>query len=181
SRGTMLATEDLMLGRTLLGDRLRDLRQVLRYLRERPDVDANKVALWGDSFAPVNAIEVRADVPWDAEKLPAQAEPLGGLLALLGALFEEQIAAVYVHGGLVNYITLLAGPFCYVPHDVIVPGAVPAGDLRYVAAALAPRPLRLQNLVDGRNRKPWVDIAADALEPAPTVYRAEGAAQRLLI
>lgn len=36
-----------MLGQTLLGDRLRDLRSVLRYLRGRTDLDAGRLDLWG--------------------------------------------------------------------------------------------------------------------------------------
>jgi cephalosporin-C deacetylase-like acetyl esterase len=181
SRGTLLATEDQMLGRTLLGDRLRDLRYVLRYLRSRPELDGTRLALWGESFTPINATEARMDVPWDAEKLPTQAEPLGGLLALLAALFEDYIRAVYINGGLVNYMTLLDSQFCYVPQDVIVPGAVSVGDLPQLIAALASRPVRLQNLVDGRNRKMLPDIAAKSLEPALQTYRAERAADRLMI
>ena len=45
------------------------------------------------------------------------AEPLGGLLALFGALFEDDVRAVSVHGGLAGYESLLLSPFCYVPHD----------------------------------------------------------------
>src|SRR5262245_16648591 len=51
---TLLANEELMLGQTLLGARLRDLRSVLRHLRARDDVDGRRIALWGDSFAAVN-------------------------------------------------------------------------------------------------------------------------------
>jgi cephalosporin-C deacetylase-like acetyl esterase len=181
SSSTLLANEDLMLGRTLLGDQLRDLRIVLRGLKGREELDPSRVALWGDSFAPVNAAGTLVEVPRDAEKLPAQSEPLGGLLALFGALFEDNIKAVYINGGLVNYLTLLDGQFCYVPHDAIVPGAVTVGDLPHVIASLAPRPLRLQNLVDGRNRKMSLELATRSLAPAFEVYRAEGVADRLAI
>src|SRR5262249_30231461 len=91
-------------------------------------------------------------VPLDADPFPHFAEPLGGLLALLGGLFEESVRAVYVRGGLASYGALLESPFLYVPHDAIVPGAVAVGDLGQVASALAPRPIRLEGLVDGRNR-----------------------------
>ena len=43
-----------LFGETLLGQRLRDLRSVLAYLRARSDVDGKRIALWGDSFAPPN-------------------------------------------------------------------------------------------------------------------------------
>ena len=54
--------------------------------------------------------------------MPDQAEPLGGLLALLGGLFEDDVRAVAVRGGLVSYASLLDSPFFYVPHDAVVPG-----------------------------------------------------------
>jgi len=156
SPSTLLANENLMIGRTLLGDRVRDLRSVLRYLQGRDEV--GRVALWGDSFARVNGAEERVEVPWDAEQLPAQAEPLGGLLALLTALYEESIAAVHIRGSVVSYQSLLASPFCHVAPDAIVPGALTAGDLAAVTAALAPRPVRAVGGVDGRNRR----VTADA-------------------
>lgn len=163
SNGTLLANEDLMLGRTLLGDRLRDLRSVLRFLKSRAELDSSRLALWGDSFAPVNGPDVRIEAPWDADKLPAPSEPLGGLLALFGGLFEDDLA-ISINAGLVSYASLLEGQFCFVPHDVIVPGALAAGDLSDVAAALQPRPLLLQGLVDGQNRRAK-SSAADKNEP----------------
>ena len=78
---------------------------------------------------------------------------MGGLLALLAPLFEKDIRCVYIRGGLVSYASVLESPFLYVPHDVVVPGALTVGDVSDVAAALAPRPLRLDALVDGLNRR----------------------------
>ena len=111
------------------------------------------MALWGESFAPTNPAGRDLAVPLDADPFPHQAEPLGGLLALLGALFEDDVSAVSVRGGLTGYESLLQSPFFYVPHDALVPGALTAGDLCDLAAALAPRPLRVEGLVDGLNRK----------------------------
>jgi hypothetical protein len=176
---TAISATELMLGRTLLGDRLRDLRAVLGYLRGRADLDAGRVALWGDSFAAVNPADRRLDVPLDADDQPDLAEPLGELLALFGGLFEEDVRAVYARGGLTGYRALLDGPFGYVPHDALVPGALTAGDLGDVAAALAPRPLRLEGLVDGLNRKAGGEALARALETARAAYRSAGAPDRL--
>lgn len=181
SVGTFLACEELMLGQTVLGSRLRDLRSVLRYLRTRPDLDAGRLALWGDSFASVNSPDDNLHVPWDAEKLPAQAEPLGGLLALFGALFEDEVRAVSIRGGLAGYHTLLPSQFLFVPHEALVPGALTAGDLSDVAGALAPRPLRLEGLVDGLNRRVPAESLAKTLEPARTPYQRAGADQRLQV
>ncbi len=167
SSSTSIWANEAMLGGTLLGARLRDLRSVIRYLRTRDDLNGGRIALWGDSFAPVNPQDRNLAVPLDAPKLPAQAEPLGGLLALFGALFEhEPVRAVSIQGGLVGYHSLLDSPFCYVPHDILVPDALTAGDLCDVAAALAPRPLRLDRLVDAHNRQVNVQALARVYETA---------------
>jgi hypothetical protein len=170
-----------MLGQTLAGARLRDLRSVLCYLRERTDLDPARVALWGDSFAPVNPEGRRLEVPLDADRLPDQAEPLGGLLALLAALFEDSIQAVYAQGGLAGYASLLQSPFCYVPHDVVVPGALTAGDLCDVAAALAPRPLRLEGLVDGLNCRVPAAVLGTTFELTRMAYQTAGAQDRFVL
>ena len=148
---TAISASELMLGRTIAGLRVRDLRGLLRVLRTREEVDATRIALWGDSFAPVNGPETRVDVPWDAPKLPAVGHPMGGLTALLGALFEPDVRAVYARGGLESYASALRSPFLHVPHDAIVPGALLAGDLPAVAAAVG-RPLKREGQIDGLNR-----------------------------
>jgi cephalosporin-C deacetylase-like acetyl esterase len=179
STATGISSNELMLGQTLVGSRLRDLRSVLRYLRTRSEFDPARIALWGDSFAPVNPPERNVKAPLDADDLPDHAEPLGGLLALFGALYEGDVRAVYAYGGLTGYQSLLHSPFCYVPHDVIVPGALSAGDLADVAAILAPRPLCLEGMVNGLNRRFPAEALAEALGPARTAYRAASAADRL--
>ncbi|HTU16936.1 MAG TPA: dienelactone hydrolase family protein [Gemmataceae bacterium] len=168
---TALSATEALLGQTLLGSRLRDVRSALRYLRGRGDLDARHLALWGDSFAPVNPKDRNLAVPLEVDPFPNVAEPLGGLLALFGALFEDDVRAVHVRGGLASYDSLLHSPFCYVPHDALVPGALTAGDLSDVAAALAPRPLRLQGLVDGLNHEVSAETAAKIYEPARNAYR----------
>jgi cephalosporin-C deacetylase-like acetyl esterase len=155
SEETSAASTEFMLGNTLLGGRLKDLRTVLAYLGKRQDLDSRRIALWGDSFAPVNPQKLLLDeVPgWQiGPEIQNQAEPLGGLLALLGSLYEENVHAVAVRGGLAAYVSILEGAFVYVPNDIIVPGILEVGDVADVAAALAPRPLLLEGLVDGRNQ-----------------------------
>jgi cephalosporin-C deacetylase-like acetyl esterase len=175
---TSISATEWMLGQTLVGARLRDVRSVLRYLRGRADIDRGRVALWGNSFAPPNPKSRDLAVPLDAERYPQQAEPLGGLVAMLGALFEDEVRAVVVRGGLVGYLSLLQSPFCHVPHDAIVPGVFEAGDICDLAAAVAPRALRLEGLVDGLNRKAPADRVARTIEPARAAYRALKAPSR---
>jgi hypothetical protein len=181
SSATSISATELMLGQTLIGSRLHDLRSALRYLRTRSDLDATRLVLWGDSFAPVNPKDRTLEVPLDADKLPAQAEPLGGLLALFGALFEDRVRAVCVRGGLEGYDSVLRSSFCYLPHDAVVPEALTVGDLCDVAAALAPRPLRLEGLVDGLNRRVPKDALAKTYEPAVAAYRSAAVPNRLLL
>ncbi|HEY7157173.1 MAG TPA: acetylxylan esterase [Gemmataceae bacterium] len=181
SAATAHAASEEMLGETLVGARLRDVRAVLRYLRGRKDVDGGRIALWGESFAPVNPPERNLAMPLDAEPAPHLAEPLGGLLALFAALFEDDIRAVYVHGGLAGYETMLRSPFVYVPADSVVPGALTVGDLNDVTAVLAPRPVRLTGLVDGLNRTLPAEALREMYQPARTAYQSAGAGKQLQI
>jgi hypothetical protein len=181
SAATAHAASAWMLGETLVGARLRDLRAILLHLRGRKDVDAGRLALWGESFAAVNPPERNLAVPLDAEPAPDRVEPLGGLLTLFGALYEEDIKAVCIHGGLAGYQMLLSSPFLYIPVDSTVPGALTAGDLCDVTAALAPRPVRLTGLVDGLNRTMKADALREIYEPARAAYQSAGAAKQLRI
>jgi cephalosporin-C deacetylase-like acetyl esterase len=178
---TSVSAAEWVLGQTLVGSRLRDLRSALRYLRSRADLDGGRVALWGDSFARPNPKDSDPAVPLEVDPFPDRAEPIGGLLALLGALFEDGVRAAYVRGGLSGYDSLLRSPFCYVPHDALIPGALTAGDLNAVASALAPRPLRMEGLVDGLNREVPADALGEALEPVRSAYRSLDAGNRFQI
>src|SRR5262249_9362238 len=141
--------------------------------------DAGRIAFWGDSFAAPNPADRNLAVPMDAEPYPNLAEPLGGLLALFGVLFEDDVRAVVVRGGLIGYESLLHGPFGYVPHDALVPAALTMGDLADAAAALAPRALRMEGLVDGLNRALPLDAMSRALEPARASYQSSNAGSHL--
>jgi cephalosporin-C deacetylase-like acetyl esterase len=148
------ANWEFMLGETLLGKRLKDLRTVIAYLGERNDLDAHRMGLWGDSFDPPNPAHLLIHEPaqWQiGPQIEQEAEPLGGLSALLGALYESSVRTVVVHGGLVSYLSILNKNFAYVPQDVIVPGILSVGDIADVAAALSPRPLMFAGLVDGQD------------------------------
>lgn len=151
---TSYSSSELMLGETMVGAQVRDLRSVLQYLRSRKDINAGRIALWGDSFAPVNLADKDLAAPFDVADGPKSSEPLGGLLVLFTALMESEkdIRAVYARGTLVSYQSLLESPYVYTPHDVIIPGVIAAGDLPLVVDALSYRKLLLTRLVDGQNR-----------------------------
>jgi len=141
-----------MFGETILGQRLRDLRSVLSYLRDRKDLDGTKVAIWGDAFVPPNPADTDFNVPHDVTREARKPEPLGGLLALLLALYEDDIHAVYIHQGLASYLSVLQVPHVYIPHDAVLPQALNVGDLSDLAAAISPTRLRLSAMVDALNR-----------------------------
>jgi hypothetical protein len=145
-----------MLGQTLLGSRLKDLRSVIAWLRSRDDVDATRIAVWGDSTAAVNGPDDNVAVPLGIDEVPHISEPLGGLLAVLAPLFEPDLAATASYRGLVGFESVLESQHCWLPHDVIVPGALTAGDLHDLAAA-ATCPLLIGPCVNGRNQP----VAAD--------------------
>jgi hypothetical protein len=174
SADTTLSSTELMLGGTMVGARLRDLRTLLNHLRQRQDVDRQRLALWGDSFGKANSPDTNCQVPHGVDDRPGQSEPLGGLMALLGALTDEKVAAVYVQGGLVSFQSVLSSPFVYVPHDVVIPGALTISDLGDVAASLAPRPLCVCGLVDHFNRRAAPEPSHAAFEIAVQAYRQAG-------
>ena len=175
SASTSISSSELMLGQSLLGGRLRDLRSVLNHLRTRADLDLKRLALWGDSFASVNAPDRNFHVPHTTSDRPSQSEPLGGLVTLLAALFEDDVRAVYVRGGLSDFHSVLEGPFCYLPHDAVIPGVLTVGDLCDLTAALSPRPLWLDRAVDGLNRAVSTEELTRRYERARVAYSAAGA------
>jgi len=151
---TLTATE-LMLGNTLLAGRLKDLRSVINWLARRPDIVPERLGLWGDSPTPANPPRFLLDeLPgWQVgPQIENQAEPLGGLLALLGALYEDTVRVVATRGGLTSYLSILEDRFAYVPLDVVVPGILEIGDIADLAETLSERPLFMEKWVDGRNR-----------------------------
>jgi dienelactone hydrolase len=170
SGDTDLSVNLQLFGETLLGERLRDLRSVLAYLRERKDVDSRRIALWGDAFAPPNPADTNFKVPRGVDAWPRGPEPLGGLLALLGGLFEDDIRAVYVAGGLASFHGVLTHFAVLIPHSASVPGALTAGDLCDLAGSLSPKPLRLESMVDHLNRVVPADDLKKAYDPAIQAY-----------
>jgi cephalosporin-C deacetylase-like acetyl esterase len=159
-------------GETLLGQRLRDLRSVLGYLRTRPDVASKQIALWGESFTPTNPAKTDFKVPHGVDGQPIHSDPLGGLLGLLGALYDDDVRAVFVAGGLTSYHSVLTHFAVLVPHGDSVPGALTGGDLCDLAGALAPRPLHFENMIDHMNRPMPSEAVKAAYAPAIQGYAA---------
>jgi hypothetical protein len=169
SQITEISAQNMKLGQTLVGARLRDLRSVIQYLRARKDLDSSRIGLWGDSFAPVNP-QTFVDPPLRTDHPPHLAEPIGALLALLAPLYEPNVKAVVARGGLASHAAILDAAAFYVPHDAVVPGATETGDLCDLAGALCPMPLRIERPVDGRNRSVGQDALVESYGPAQQTY-----------
>jgi hypothetical protein len=88
---------------------------------------------------------------------------------------------VYARGGLVGFQSALSSPFLYLPHDVVIPGALTAGDLSALAAGLAPRPLALVGLVDGLNRAAEPKAVEVTYRRTRNFYQAAYARSRLVV
>jgi dienelactone hydrolase len=152
SSATSLSSSALMLGDTMLGMQVRDLRGVLQYLRRRGDVDAQRLALWGDSLAEQQPADRRFEVPHAIDGRPVQSEPLGGLATQFTALLDGNVRAVVIRRGLTSFASVLDSPVVAIPHDVVLPGILPAGDVEALVADLAPIPVCFQDMVNGQNR-----------------------------
>ena len=148
----------LMHGRTVQGTQLQEL---VMLMRELPGQGFGSMALWGDSFAEPNDPKTNIAVPLDVSKMPRLSEPMGGYLALLGGLFGgDNVKAIYVRGGLVSFRSMLDSPFCWFPHDAVIPNVLTAYpgptrnyDIDGLAEAHRQRGLRMEALVDGVHRR----------------------------
>ena len=78
--------------------------------------------------------------------------------------------AVVARGGLVSYRSVLDSPFVHVPHDALPLDVFRSADMPDVWAHLAPKPLRLEGLVDGTNRRVTGDRLDKALRPVKEAY-----------
>lgn len=154
NRSATIALSYIYLGRTLLGSRLKDARSVLSYLRTRSDLDPSRIAVWGDSFAPVNNQPIWVDELEDKPVSPQIehfASPLGAHLALLMGLYEPDVKVVAAKGGLVSYLSILDSAINYVPPDMVVPKLLTVADLSDITGALGRKPVLLVQVVDGRD------------------------------
>lgn len=164
SRITALSATEMMFGRTLLEARLQDVLVTLAWLRRHPKLDATRIGLWGDSLAQPIQGDHPAEAPHGVDDRPQIAEPLGGLLALGAAAINQDIAAVYVRWGLVSYRSAFRGFCVHIPHEDLVVGAVPAGDIVSIVHRLQ-APVRFHRLVDAQDRLVSATTVLAAYQP----------------
>lgn len=178
---TSRSATEMMLGGTMIGSRLRDLRTVILAVRQREDIDAKRIGIWGDSFVEPNPLDATCEMPRRVDGRPRQAEPGGAFLAMLAGLYESDVRAFEAGGGLAEFQSVLRSPYVNVPHDAIVPGLLTVADLPDIAASLAPRPLRLSRCVDGWNRRLTAEEVQAAYPHAAQIYRVAQAAENFVV
>jgi hypothetical protein len=165
SAATSLSATEQMHGHHVAITQFLEIRMLLQELKMR---GFGPVAMWGDSFAEPNDPSTNLAVPYDADKLPRQSEPMGSLMALAGSLSEDDlfgmliwwrklptspVKAIYARGGLVSYRSILDSPFCYFPHDAVFPEILVVGDLSVLVSLNKTRAIRIEARVDGLNRR----------------------------
>ena len=181
SSATSRAATALMVGDPIVAQQLRDVRAVLRELRTGEHVKTDKIAIWGDSFSQLNEADTDFRVPRRIDGRPHDVEPLGSMLALLTALYDDDVAAVYLHRGLAEFRGAFDSPFVYVPLDSVIPGLLNHADIPDLAAALAPCPLRLDGTVDAYNRELSNEATLQLFNAAWQQYQHEKVADRFSV
>lgn len=170
SYSSSLMASSLMTDDVLPGMRLEFARHVMYEKLWDLDVDLDRIALWGESFVdPVKdgAVGMPLDLPQ-----PPVCEPFAAACA--STLAAPKVKAVIARGSLVSYRSVLDSPFIHVPHDALPINVFRAGDLPDVWSALAPKPLRLEGLVDGTNRRVTGEKLEKALKPVSEAYKKGG-------
>lgn len=110
----------LLLGYTMTGLRVRDIRRTLDYIATYPDAQRGPIAAVGFS--------------------------VGGTALLYAAALDERIGALVLSGCLASFRqSIMALPHC---EDSYLPGVLRYADLPDIAALLAPRPLFVESGMD---------------------------------
>jgi len=142
------------IGVPLIGMRVRDVLCSVEYLRGRPDVDPNRIALVGDSFSATNpaAIAQPRILTEEGRETIHRADSTAPAVTVLALALDERIAGAVTRGLLASYASICAQGYFYHPQGSFVPGILRHCDVADVAASSAPRPLMLAGSVNGLNQ-----------------------------
>jgi hypothetical protein len=121
-------------------------------LRSRGDIARDELIVVGGSGVTPLPAGASFSYPRRIDGRPAEIQPNAALLALLLALYEDDVAAVGARHCLISYRSALDSSFVQVPLDGIVPGVFAAGDIPELVSALDPCPVELIDPVDGVGR-----------------------------
>jgi len=143
------AGRSIMLGRTLLGGRVWDVRRGIDYLSSRPDVDADRIVCLGQSG--------------------------GALVTLFAAALDPRIAASVVSGYFCTWEQSIFGVY-HCPCN-FVPDLARLADCSDIGGLTAPRPQLL--VAAEKDHMFPIDGVREAYEAVREVYRSLGAEDRI--
>jgi hypothetical protein len=151
----------MMTGDLRITGQLRNLQSVIAWLRKESSPAIPQFILCGNSPSNALPISTNFNLPRDDDSiLPMQPEPLGGLLALFSALFNDDVKAITIKGGLVSYASTLKHHLVQIPYETLIPGVFNMGDISLLINALGSRTIFLDQMVDGLN----LEVAETKLE-----------------
>ncbi len=144
-----------------------------RLLKQVAEIDSKRLVLWGEGMASNRGTDLEAGRPHGTTE-PTLAEPLPSTIATTLALAGDdrsRFKAVVARGGLLSFRSVFESPFVHVPHDSLPINVFRAGDLPELWTRLAPKPLRLEGLVDGTNRRVTAARLEQTLKPVREAYK----------
>ena len=116
------AWANLVLGASVIGQRVWDILRAFDYLASRPGVDASQIRILGQEEA--------------------------GLAALMAAVLDNRARSILLTGTLVSYMSIVESENYSLPLQWFLPGILRHCDIPDLSAALYPRPVWIQNAID---------------------------------
>jgi hypothetical protein len=116
------AWANLVLGSSVIAQRVWDILRSLDYLESRPDVDASQMRVIGQEEA--------------------------GLAALMATMLDDRPRSLLLTRTLVSYMSIVQSKDYSLPLDWFVPGILRHYDMPDLCAAVYPRPVWIANAVD---------------------------------
>lgn len=120
--GERFAWANLVLGNSVIGQRVWDIVRTLDYLSSRTDVDASQIRVVGQEGA--------------------------GLASLMSAVLDERVRSILLTRMLVSYMSVVQSTDYSLPLDWFVPGILRHFDVPDLSAAVYPRPVWIVDAVD---------------------------------
>ncbi len=138
----------MLFGRTLIGERVHDMGRLLEYAATRPEVDASRVVITGNSG--------------------------GGTVSLFTAALDERITLAVPGSYFCTFFDSLVS-IAHCPCNV-VPGIMNLGEMYDVAGLIAPRPVLMVNGQSDPIFP--IEATRRAYAHLQNIYAAQGAAQK---
>lgn len=146
---------NLVLGKPILGQRVSDLLACLEYLRTRPDVDSDRIGIYGAGSA--------------------------GLVALLAAALDQRAVSLLLEHTLVDFASVVESTDYNLPLSYFAFGFLRHFDLPQVAATLSPRPLWLLNPAGANGDALTLDSIQHKSAPVKAAYNRKPSNFRILV